>query len=115
MSTVNTRRRKTSPVRGRTTQGGENRTEGLSGTEEKEAEDASFTFDIVKFKCLIQDYEFNSFEVDLSSAESLHPSVTLSGEVQGLKPPAVADKPMEPRVFVVSRAAEATELVSHLL
>jgi len=59
-----------------------------------------------------QDYEFNSFDIDLSSPGCLDPAVTLSGEVEGLKPPAVADKPMEPRVFVVSRAAEATELVS---
>ena len=35
----------------------------------------------------------------------------LSGEVEGLKPPAVADKPMEPRLFIVNRSAEATELV----
>lgn len=35
----------------------------------------------------------------------------LSGEVQGLKPPAVTDKPMEPRLFVVSRSAEATEVL----
>lgn len=56
--------------------------------------------------------------MDLSSPDVLKPAVTLSGEVEGLKPPAVADKPMDPRLFVVNRAAEATELVSiyfHLL
>lgn len=53
--------------------------------------------------------------MDLSSPDCLDPAVTLSGEVEGLKPPAVADKPMEPRVFIVSRTAEATELVSFLL
>jgi len=49
---INPRGRKTSPVRGRTTQGA--RSEGPSEPVEKEAEDASFTFDIVKFKCRIQ-------------------------------------------------------------
>lgn len=50
--------------------------------------------------------------MDLSSPDVLNPAVTLSGEVEGLKPPAVADKPMDPRLFVVNRGAEATELVS---
>lgn len=59
-----------------------------------------------------QDYEFNSFDISLASEDPLNPGVVLSGEVEGLKPPAVADKPMEPRLFVVNRAAEATEVVS---
>lgn len=53
--------------------------------------------------------------MDLSSPDALNPSVTLSGEVEGLKPPAVADKPMDPRLFVVNRSAEATELVSRFV
>jgi hypothetical protein len=61
-----------------------------------------------------QDYEFNSFDVALTSEDPLNPTVVLSGEVEGLKPPAVADKPMEPRLFVMNRAAEATEVVSCL-
>lgn len=60
----------------------------------------------------MQDYEFNSFDIALGGDAPLDPLVVLSGEVEGLKPPAVADKPMEPRLFVVNRAAEATELVS---
>lgn len=114
VSTVNTKRRKTSPIRGRTTTNntqGNKSAVGLEGTEEKEAEDASFTFDIIAFKCRILDYEFNSFEIDLASEAALSPAVVLSGEVEGLKPPAVADKPMDPRLFVISRSAEATELV----
>jgi hypothetical protein len=50
--------------------------------------------------------------VALTSEDPLNPTVVLSGEVEGLKPPAVADKPMEPRLFVMNRAAEATEVVS---
>jgi hypothetical protein len=74
--------------------------------------DASFTFDITKFTCRILDYEFNSFDIDLSgNTPALEPKVTLSGEVAGLKPPAVADKPMDPRLFVVNRSAEAVEVV----
>ena len=30
----------------------------------------------------------------------------------GLKPPAVTDTPMDPRVFIVNRAGDATEVVS---
>jgi hypothetical protein len=52
--------------------------------------------------------------VALTSEDPLNPTVVLSGEVEGLKPPAVADKPMEPRLFVMNRAAEATEVVSCL-
>lgn len=42
----------------------------------------------------------------------MEPKVELSGEVEGLKPPAVADSPMQPRLFVVNRSAEAVEVVS---
>lgn len=60
---------------------------------------------------MLQDYEFNSFDIALAGPDPLSPGVTLSGEVEGLKPPAVADKPMDPRLFVVNRSAEATEVV----
>jgi hypothetical protein len=33
-------------------------------------------------------------------------------KVAGLKPPAVTDTPMDPRVFIVNRAGDATEVVS---
>ena len=59
-----------------------------------------------------QDYEHNSFDIDFKSAAPLAPRVTLSGEVAGLKPPAVSDAPKEPRLFVVARSAEATEVLS---
>ena len=42
----------------------------------------------------------------------MEPTVNLSGEVAGLKPPAVTDSPMDPRVFIVNRAGDATEVVS---
>ena len=33
---------------------------------------------------MLQDYEFNAFSIDLSSPDSIKPSVTLSGEVEVL-------------------------------
>lgn len=44
--------------------------------------------------------------------DPLNPLVSLAGEVEGLKPTATVDKPIEPRLFVVSRSAEAKEIVS---
>ena len=90
---------------------------------ENNEKDAIFTFDFNEYKCNVLDHQYNSFDIDLSSSPSsspsssssssaLDPKVVLSGEVAGLKPPAVADRPMEPRLFVVNRAAEATELLS---
>jgi hypothetical protein len=91
---------------------------------ENNEKDAIFTFDFNEYKCNILDHQYNSFDIDLSPSSSspsssssfgssaLDPKVVLSGEVAGLKPPAVADRPMEPRLFVVNRAAEATELLS---
>jgi len=61
-------------------------------------------------KCFPQDYEYNCFDIDLK--DPLNPRVALSGEVDGLKPTAVTDTPMEPRLFVVSRNAEVKEIVS---
>lgn len=49
------------------------------------------------------------------AAEPLSPldvAVKLAGEVPGLKPPAVARAPKPPRLFVVNRSGEATEIVS---
>jgi len=80
---------------------------------EPNEKDAIFTFDFNEYKCNVLDHQYNSFDIDLSpGASPLDPKVVLSGEVSGLKPPAVADRPMEPRLFVVNRAAEATELLS---
>ncbi len=59
----------------------------------------------------LQDYEHNCFTVSLLS-NPLEPTILLSGEVEGLKPPAVSDNPMEPRVFIMNRQGEATEVVS---
>ena len=44
--------------------------------------------------------------------DPLCPKVSLAGEVDGLKPEAVTDAPKEPRVFLVSRTADAQEVLS---
>ena len=71
--------------------------------------DLKFCVNLCTQKCFIQDSEHNSFELSLK--DPLNPIVSLAGEVDGLLPTAVTDNPIEPRVFVVSRTAEATEVV----
>lgn len=78
---------------------------------DKTEKDASITIDYIKCTCKILDHQYNSFDINLSE-NALDPKVVLSGEVDGLKPPAVADKPMDPRMFIVSRSADAIELLS---
>lgn len=60
---------------------------------------------------MIQDHENNVFEIDLLRSP-LEPRIILAGEVGGLKPTAVAVASAEPRLFVISRSAEAVELVT---
>jgi hypothetical protein len=51
----------------------------------------------------------NSFDPDNAGFTI---NIQLAGEVPGLKPPAVARKPKAPRLFIVNRSGEATEVVS---
>lgn len=53
-----------------------------------------------------------SVVVESTPPSALDVKVQLAGEVPGLKPPAVARSPKPPRLFVVSRNGEATEVVS---
>ena len=62
----------------------------------------------------MQDHENNVFDIDLIN-EPTKPYVTLAGEVEGLKPVAVAMNSIEPRLFTISRSAEALEVVSDRL
>ena len=47
----------------------------------------SFSFNIRKQSCKIEDFEFNRFDIDLG--EPMSPKVDLAGEVEGLKPTAI--------------------------
>jgi hypothetical protein len=69
-----------------------------------------FTMDLKEFTCRVEDHEHNVFDIDLK--DPLAAKVSLSGEVDGLKPTAVSENPIEPRLFVVSRSAEAVEVLS---
>ena len=69
-----------------------------------------YVFNIYTQSCSIQDYEFNRFDIDLGNP--MNPIVDLAGEVEGLKPEAVTDKPLQPRVFIISRTADAIEIVA---
>lgn len=53
---------------------------------------------------------FNIFFSDLN--KPLEPTLSLAGEVEGLTPTAVNDKPADPRLFVISRSADAMEVLS---
>jgi hypothetical protein len=134
--------------------------------------DATITVNLIKGSCLVEDYEFNTFDISLncpnpvdvpesaigstvhspksnvlpddnnpaaatsslaggdnhsiaegsiasmtaaSSAQRdspLNVIVQLAGEVPGLKPPAVARSPKPPRVFILTRSGDATEVLS---
>jgi len=75
-----------------------------------DAQKTSYNFNVLKQSCLIEDYEYNRFEIKLSNIQE--PIVDLAGEVEGLKPEAVTDKPLAPRLFIIKRTAEATEIIS---
>ena len=71
-----------------------------------------FTMDLGAFTCRVEDHEHNVFDMNLK--DPLCPKVLLSGEVEGLKPTAVSVNPMEPRLFIISRSANAVEVLSTL-
>ena len=71
-----------------------------------------FSINLNDFTCRVEDHEHNVFDVSLK--DPLSPRVTLSGEVEGLKPTAVSVSPMEPRLFIMSRSADAVEVLSTL-
>ena len=72
-----------------------------------------FTFYIGEGKaaCCIQDFENNSFTLDMKEFP-VTPVIDLAGEVPGLAPTAVSEDPIEPRVFVINRRADVLEAVS---
>ena len=70
-----------------------------------------FVVDLANYSCTIEDYECNCFSIDLR--DPLKSTVALAGEVEGLKPTAVADVPVDPKLFVISRSLDAVEYVSN--
>eukprot|EP00981_Chlorochromonas_danica_P004307 scaffold865_cov160-Ochromonas_danica.AAC.26 len=94
--------------------------------------DAVFSAHLLSGHCSLQDAEHNYFEADLASTrrhkaslakednqqskgdkeEPFYVRVVLSGEVEGLKPPAVIRNPKSPRLFIVNRDGSALEAAS---
>lgn len=70
---------------------------------------AKYSFDLNVCQCVIEDHENNVFDIDLED-DPTTPLVSLAGEVDGCKPNAVAATNIEPRLFVVRRSADATEI-----
>ena len=71
-----------------------------------------FTIDLFQATCKVEDHEYNIFNLTLK--DPLSPSMQLSGEVEGLKPTSVSVSPLEPRLFVLNRSGDATEVLSTL-
>ena len=71
-----------------------------------------FTIDLFQATCKVEDHDYNIF--NLSLKDLLNPSMLLSGEVDGLKPTSVSVSSLEPRLFVLNRSGEATEVLSTL-
>jgi hypothetical protein len=70
----------------------------------------SYIFNLKTSSCCIEDFEYNRFDFVLT--DPLHPFVDLAGEVAGLKPLAITDKPLDPRLFIISRDGFTREIVS---
>jgi len=95
-----------------------------------------YNFNVDELTCHIQDYEYNHFYINLSDLvpdpnaknlppkmvggkakikmipnNPLNPVLNLAGEVAGMKPTAVTDSPIEPKLFVLHRDGRATEVV----
>jgi hypothetical protein len=67
----------------------------INNEQEEHILDTKFKFNIFSFTCNIEDHEYNCFDINLQ--DPLHPQLSLAGEVEGLKPTAVTDTPMDPR------------------
>ena len=60
----------------------------------------TYKFQINKESVSIADDEYNRFQISLGDV--LNP-VDLAGEVSGLKPVAITERPLDPRLFIVNR------------
>ena len=82
-------------------------------TAELKGLDTKFVFDNINFKCYIEDHEYNCFDINVNCTNGLAvPVLSLAGEVEGLKPEAVSDSALEPRLFIINRQHKPTEILS---
>lgn len=78
-----------------TQQGDDSITKDAKNDQEEHILDTKFKFNIFSSTCSIEDHEYNCFDINLQNP--LNPKLSLAGEVEGLKPTAVTDTPMDPR------------------
>lgn len=69
----------------------------------------TYIFNVQFMTCMIKDHENNVFDLDLS--RPMEPHLHLAGEIEGMKPKAISESTTEPRMFVVNRDGNATEVV----
>ena len=75
--------------------------------------DTKFVFDNINYKCYIEDHEYNCFDINMNCTNGLAvPALSLAGEVEGLKPEAISDSALEPRLFIINRQHKTTEVLS---
>lgn len=92
--------------------------------------DATIKVNLLTSNCLIQDLEYNKFEINLAYScdlaegseekteegtikNSLDLNVILSGETEGLKPVAVTKTTKPTRIFIMKRNGEGKEILSN--
>ena len=68
------------------------------------------------FNCLagrmeVEDPEFNRFKVHVTDLHAGEVDIDLAGVTDGIKAEAVVNAPMEPRLFVIDRDGDATEVL----
>ena len=58
----------------------------------------------------VEDPEFNRFKVHVTDLQAGEVDIDLAGVTDGIKAEAVVNAPMEPRLFVIDRDGDATEV-----
>jgi hypothetical protein len=69
----------------------------------------TYVFNLLFMTCTIKDHENNIFDIEL--ARPMDPFLQLAGEIEGMKPKAISESTTEPRLFIVNRDGNATEVV----
>mmetsp|Transcript_28071 Transcript_28071/g.47448 ORF Transcript_28071/g.47448 Transcript_28071/m.47448 type:complete len:1685 (+) Transcript_28071:109-5163(+) len=69
----------------------------------------TYVFNLIFMSCTIKDHENNIFDIEL--ARPTEPFLQLAGEIEGMKPKAISESTTEPRLFIVNRDGNATEVV----
>jgi len=82
--------------------------DSISKLANRKVDHTKYVFNVRRLSCHIEDNENNVFDLDYFDPE--HPRVSLAGEVEGLKPKAITETSLEPRMYIVDRHANAIEV-----